>query len=57
MLGLTPLMTVAAWLELVGSLLLVLGLFTRLVAFVLPRGRNSTQPFLSHNVARWTQAA
>ena len=32
--GLTALMTVAAWLELVGGLLLVLGLSTRLVAFV-----------------------
>ena len=38
--GLTPLMTVAAWLELVGDLL-ILGLFTQLIAFVAKEPRHS----------------
>ena len=45
--GLTPLMTVAAWLELVGGLLLVLGLFTRLVAFVVA-GEMAVAYFMAH---------
>ena len=45
--GLTPLMTVAAWLELVGGLLLVFGLFTRLVAFVVA-GEMAVAYFMAH---------
>jgi len=45
--GLTPLMTVSAWLELVGGLLLVLGLFTRLVAFVVA-GEMAVAYFMAH---------
>src|SRR5262245_21507516 len=45
--GLTPLMTVAAWLELVGGLLLVLVLFTRLVAFVVA-GEMAVAYFMAH---------
>ena len=43
----SPLMTVAAWLELVGGLLLVLGLFTRLVAFVVA-GEMAVAYFMAH---------
>jgi putative oxidoreductase len=45
--GLPPLMTVAAWLELVGGLLLVLGLFTRLAAFVVA-GEMAVAYFMAH---------
>jgi len=45
--GLTPLMTVVAWLELVGGLLLVLGLSTRLVAFVVA-GEMAVAYFMAH---------
>jgi putative oxidoreductase len=45
--GLTPLMTVAAWLELVGGLLLVLGLFTRLAAFLVA-GEMAVAYFMAH---------
>ena len=45
--GLTALMTVAAWLELVGGLLLVLGLSTRLVAFVVA-GEMAVAYFMAH---------
>lgn len=45
--GLTPLLTVAAWLELVGGLLLLVGLFTRLVAFVVA-GEMAVAYFMVH---------
>jgi putative oxidoreductase len=45
--GLPPLVTVAAWLELIGGLLLVLGLFTRLVAFVVA-GEMAVAYFMAH---------
>ena len=45
--GLTALMTVAAWLELIGGLLLVLGLFTRLVAFAVA-GEMAVAYFMAH---------
>jgi putative oxidoreductase len=45
--GLPPLMMVAAWLELLGGLLLVLGLFTRLVAFVVA-GEMAVAYFMAH---------
>jgi putative oxidoreductase len=44
---LTPLITVAAWLEFVGGLLLVLGLFTRPTAFVLS-GLMAVAYFMAH---------
>jgi putative oxidoreductase len=45
--GLTPLMTVAAWLELAGGLLLLVGLFTRLIAFVVA-GEMAVAYFMAH---------
>jgi len=45
--GLTPLVTVAAWLELIGGLLLVLGLFTRPVAFMVA-GEMAVAYFMAH---------
>ena len=45
--GLPPLMNFAAWLELIGGLLLVLGLFTRLVAFVVA-GEMAVAYFMAH---------
>ncbi len=45
--GLSPLMMVAAWLELIGGVLLVLGLFTRLVAFLLS-GEMAVAYFMAH---------
>ncbi len=45
--GLPPLMMVAAWLELVGGLLLVLGLFTRPAAFILS-GFMAVAYFMAH---------
>jgi putative oxidoreductase len=45
--GLTPLMMVAAGLEFVGGLLLVLGLFTRFAAFILA-GEMAVAYFMAH---------
>ena len=45
--GLPPLMMVAAWIEFLGGLLLVIGLFTRLVAFVLS-GEMAIAYFMAH---------
>lgn len=45
--GLTPLLTVAAWIELIGGLLLILGLFTRMVAFVVA-GEMAVAYFIAH---------
>ena len=45
--GLPPMMMVAAWLELLGGLLLVLGLFTRPAAFLLA-GEMAVAYFMAH---------
>ena len=45
--GLPPMMMVAAWLELIGGLLLVAGLFTRPASFVLA-GEMAVAYFMAH---------
>ncbi len=45
--GLPPLIRVAAWIELIGGILLFLGLFTRLVAFIVA-GEMAVAYFMAH---------
>ena len=45
--GLPPLIRVAAWIELIGGILLVLGLFTRLIAFIVA-GEMAVAYFMAH---------
>jgi putative oxidoreductase len=45
--GLPPLIRAAAWIELIGGILLVLGLFTRLVAFIVA-GEMAVAYFMAH---------
>jgi len=45
--GLPPLMLVAAWIEVIGSALLIVGLFTRPVAFLLS-GEMAIAYFMAH---------
>lgn len=45
--GLPPLVLVAAWLELIGGLLIIIGLFTRLAAFILA-GEMAVAYFMAH---------
>jgi putative oxidoreductase len=45
--GLPPLIMTAAWIELIGGILLVLGLFTRLAAFIVA-GEMAVAYFMAH---------
>ncbi len=45
--GLPPLIRVAAWIELIGGILLFLGLFTRLIAFIVA-GEMAVAYFMAH---------
>jgi putative oxidoreductase len=45
--GLPPLIMTAAWIELIGGVLLVLGLFTRVVAFIVA-GEMAVAYFMAH---------